>query len=75
MSAADIERGKEAYAQARARRSGQGAAYERLRSALHDELRHELCLRAARGELVKLNRLQRTLKTLRETFAFAEAPR
>ena len=73
MSAtSEIARRKSAYAHARARRSGVGEAYVRLRDAVHDVLAHEVCLAAARAELARMGRTRRDLRTLRETLAFGE---
>lgn len=75
MSAtSEIARRKAAYANARARRTGVGEAYVRLRDAVHDELRHELCMIAARAERARQDRTRRDLRTLRETLAFGDRP-
>jgi hypothetical protein len=66
----NLTRLKSLYAHARERRSGQGEAYALLRSALHDELTHELCMRKARADLrAAQDRVMRDCKTLRETLA------
>ena len=73
MSAtSEIARRKSAYAQARTRHTGISEAYTRLRAAVHDELAHEVCMKAARAELARMDRTRRDLRTLRETLAFEE---
>jgi hypothetical protein len=71
MSSAEVARRKALYAHARERRSGQGEAFAKLQTALHDELAHELAMRKARSELrAAQDRVMRDCKTLRETLAF-----
>jgi hypothetical protein len=66
----ELTRLRARYAKAIHEHRNVGQSYERLRTALHDELTHELCMRQARAALADLQHKRRDILTLRETMAF-----